>query len=157
VYDKVTRRGKTIVLPLNNPQAVVEKGDKPNFGEPMLWELGGLGIRSMEYSHYHKAYFIIAGPADEGPGFTLYRWSGEKNSPPVLVRQLSQSDFTPEALVVFRNSSRLLLLSDDGMIPIKVRSEAECMEGELLADGTCANKFLTDVNRKYFRGIWLEP
>ena len=158
VYDKVTLRGKAIVLPLNNPQAVVEKGDKPIFGEPMLWELGGLGIRSMEYSHYHKAYFIIAGPADEGPGFALYRWSEEKKGvPPVLVRRFSQSDFSPEALISFKNSSRLLLLSDDGMIPIKVRSEAECMEGELLADGTCPNKFLTDSDKKTFRGIWLEP
>jgi hypothetical protein len=155
VYDKVTRRGKAIVLPLNNPQAVVEKGEAPIFGEPMLWDLGGLS--SMEYSNFHKAYFIVAGPADERPGFTLYRWSGEKESPPVLVRQLGPSDFSPEAIVPFRNSSRLLLLSDDGTLPVKVLSASQCQEGELRADGTCPNKSLTDPDKKTFRGIWLEP
>ena len=156
VYDKVTRQRKAIVLPLNNPGPVIERGESPIFGQPLLWELGGLGIRSMEYSHFDKAHFIVAGPADEGPGFTLYRWSGEKQIPPVLVRRLNQSDFSPEAIVPFKNSSRLLLLSDDGMLPVKVLGAAECMEGELLADGTCPNKFLTDPNKKTFRGIWLE-
>jgi hypothetical protein len=157
VYDRVTRLSSAIVLPLNNPDAVVEKGEKPVFGEPMLWDLGGLGIRDMAYSHFHKAYFIIAGPADEGPGFALYRWSGEKDVPPVMIRKFKGSDFSPEAIVPFRNSPRLLLLSDDGTIPVKVANSAECMKGELGADGTCPNKFLTDLNKKTFRGIWLTP
>jgi len=157
VYDRLTRRSKAIALPLNNPQAVVEKSEEPIFGEPMLWNLAGLGIRSMEYSYFHKAYFIIAGPADEGPGFVLYRWSGETDVPPVLVRRFSRSDFSPEALVPFRNFSRLLLLSDDGTLPVKVASSGECMEGEFLADGTCPNKFLADSDKKFFRGLWLEP
>jgi hypothetical protein len=157
VYDRVTRQSSAIALPLNNPDAVVERGEEPIFGEPMLWNLGGLGVRDMAYSHFHKAYFIIAGPADEGPGFALYRWSGEKDVPPVMVRQLNWGDFSPEALVPFRNSPRLLLLSDDGTIPVKVANSAECMKGELGADGTCPNKFLTDLNKKTFRGIWLTP
>jgi hypothetical protein len=157
VYDKLTRRSRAIVLPLNNPDAIIERGEEPIFGEPILWNLAGLGIRSMEYSHFHKAYFIIAGPADEGPGFALYRWSGEKEAPPVLVRRFSEGDFTPEALVPFKNSSRLLLLSDDGTLPVKVLSASQCQEGELNADGTCPNKFLTDPDKKSFRGIWLEP
>ena len=157
VYDRLTRRSRAIALPLNNLQAVVEKSEEPIFGEPILWNLAGLGIRSMEYSHFHKAYFIIAGPADEVPGFALYRWSGEKDVLPVLVRRFSQSDFSPEALIPFKNSSRLLLLSDDGTLPVKVASSGECMEGEFLADGTCPNKFLADSDKKFFRGFWLEP
>jgi hypothetical protein len=157
VYDRLTRRSRAIALPLNNLQAVVEKSEEPIFGEPILWNLAGLGIRSMEYSHFHKAYFIIAGPADEVPGFALYRWSGEKDVLPVLVRRFSQSDFSPEALIPFKNSSRLLLLSDDGTLPVKVASSGECMEGEFLADGTCPNKFLADSDKKTFRGIWLTP
>jgi hypothetical protein len=120
----------------------------------------------MEYSPFHKAYFIVAGPRDEGPGFALYRWSGERENPPVLVRQLSYGDFSPEAIVTFKSSSRLLLLSDDGTLPVKVApalasqeaaGAAECVEGELLANGACPNKFLIDPNKKFFRGIWLEP
>lgn len=157
VYDKLKRQSKAIVLPLNNPDVVVEKGEKPIFGEPMLWDLGGLGIRDMAYSHFHKAYFVVAGSSDEKPEFTLYRWSGEREAQPTLVRKLSGSDFSPEAIVPFRNSPRLLLLSDDGTLPIKIPNAAECKEGELLADGTCPNKFLTDPDKKTFRGIWLTP
>jgi hypothetical protein len=144
---------------MNNPQQVIERGSAPIFGAPMLWDLGGLGIRSMEYSAFHKAFFIIAGPYNEGLGFALYRWSGEKDRPPVLVRKLSQSisNFKPEALICFKKSGKFLLLSDDGSLVIKVSSPSECEEGELNADGTCLNKYLTNQNRKTFRGIWLTP
>jgi len=40
---------------------------------------------------------------------------------------------------------------------IKVDGAHECMEGEFRNDGTCLNKYLTNPNKKYFRGIWLEP
>jgi hypothetical protein len=157
-YDRVSWRAKAIVVPLNNPKQVIEKGYPPIFGDPILWDLRGLGIRSMEYSDFHKAFFIIAGPYNEEPGFVLYRWSGEKDKPPALVRKLKpdRSSIKPEALISFKNSGRFLLLSDDGSLPIKVSSPSECEEGELSEDGTCPNKFLTDQNKKYFRTIWVE-
>jgi len=158
-YNKVSWRAQAIVVPLNNPKQVIEKGYPPVFGDPILWDLGELGIRSMEYSHFHKAYFIIAGPHNEGPGFALYRWSGEKEQPAVLVKKLSfsQSSFGPEALVSFNNSDKFLLLSDDGSLVIKVLSPSECLEGELSEDGTCLNKYLSNQNKKTFRGTWLTP
>lgn len=150
---------KAIVIPLKNPAAIVEKQQPPIFAEPMLWDLGGLGIRSMEYSHFHKVYFIIAGPHDKGHQFSLYRWSGEKDTQPVLLRQIfaDKKNFTPEALVTFRNQPEFLLLSDDGSLLIKVSDSSECMEGKLHKDGKCLNKYLTDPNRKHFRAIWLMP
>ncbi|MBW8041871.1 MAG: DUF3616 domain-containing protein [Planctomycetes bacterium] len=158
-YDKGSDRAKAIVVPLNNPKQVIERGYPPIFGDPILWDLKGLGIRSMEYSNFHKAFFIIAGPYNEVPGFTLYRWSGEKDRPPVLVRELGpyKSRLKPEALISFNNSDTFLLLSDDGSLVIKVSSPSECEEGELLEDGTCLNKYLTNQNKKTFRGIWLKP
>ncbi|MDH4239595.1 MAG: DUF3616 domain-containing protein [Phycisphaerae bacterium] len=157
-YDISSPRAKAIVVPLNNPKQVIEMVSAPIFGAPMLWDLGGLGIRSMEYSDFHKAFFIIAGPYNEDLGFALYRWSGEKDKPPVLVRKLRQdiSSFKPEALICFKNSGKFLLLSDDGSLAIKVSSPSECEEGELNGDGTCLNKYLTDQNKKYFRAIWVE-
>jgi hypothetical protein len=136
---------------------VIEDSEAPIFGEPILLDLAGLGIRSMEYSHFHKAYFIIAGSFDESSKFALYRWSGKKERPPVLVRELSQSNFSPEALVTFKNSDKLFLLSDDGSLEIKVSGAWECMEGEFRRDGTCLNKYLIDPKKKTFKGIWLEP
>ena len=158
-FDMESPRAKAIVVPLNNPKHVIERGSVPIFGAPLLWDLGGLGIRSMEYSDFHKAFFIIAGAYNEGLGFALYRWSGEKDEPPVLVRKLRQdkSSLKPEALICFKKSDKFLLLSDDGSLAIKVSSPSECEEGELSGDGTCLNKYLTDQNRKSFRGIWLTP
>jgi len=169
-----------LVVPLKNPDAVVESSAAPIFDEPMLWDLGGLpavpssdsaitdyrhsgqaglGIRSMEYSHFHKAYFIITGPHNEGSKSALYRWSGKDDEPPKFVRDLHtlQKDFTPEALVCFKNSGRLLIISDDGSLDIKVTDASECMEGQLNKDGTCPNKFLIDSNKKTFRAIWITP
>jgi len=149
---------KAIVVPLKNARQIIERAEPPIFGAPILWNLGGLGIRSMEYSHFHKAYFIVAGPHNEGPGFALYRWSGKKGTPPTLVRELSpdESSFSPEALVTFKNSAGFLLLSDDGSLAINVSVPSECMEGKLSKDGKCLNKYLTDQNKKYFRAIRLK-
>jgi hypothetical protein len=154
-----SRRAKAIVVPLHNPNEVVERAETPIFGEPILWDMKGLGIRSMEYSNFHKAYFVIAGSFDEGDEFALYSWSGKKEMAPVLVRQLSSdgSKFNPEALVPFENSGKLLLLSDDGSLRVKVAGPHECLDGEYRKDGTCQNKYLLDPNKKTFRGILLVP
>jgi hypothetical protein len=158
-FDKITRKERALVVPLKNPNAVVESGDTPVFDQPMLWDLAGLGIRAKEYSHFHKAYFIIAGPHNEDPPFALYRWSGNRDEAPLSLRRLNMlpDKFTPEALISFKNSHRLLLLSDDGSIHIKVSDESECMEGELRDDRTCLNKHLIDPNKKTFRSFWLQP
>jgi hypothetical protein len=66
-------------------------------------------------------------------------------------------DFNPEALIPFKNSPNLLLLSDDGTLLIEVSDASECMEGELRKDGKCLNKHLTKQHQKTFRSIWLQP
>jgi hypothetical protein len=148
---------KAIVVSLTNPKEVIEKQKTAVFADPILWDLKGFGIRSMEYSHFHKAYFIIAGPYNDDPvQFVLYRWSGRKNELPQVVRSID-SDFTPEAVVPFKNSDKLLLLSDDGSMAVDVSGVSECAKGRLRKDGKCLNKYLTDPNKKYFRAIWLQP
>ena len=155
--DRISQRAKAIIVPLMNPDAVLEKNRAPIFGEPILLDLAGLGIRSMEYSNFYKAYFIIAGTFDDSPKYAIYRWSGKKERPPVLVRQLSQSDCSPEAMITFKNSDKFFTLSDDGSLHIKVDGAWECVEGEFRKDGTCQNKHLIDPDKKTFRGIWLNP
>lgn len=150
---------RAIVVPLRNAAAVVEKGETPQFGPPVLWDLAGLGIRSMVYSEHPKAFYVVAGPHDARLGFALYRWSGDHAKPPVFVRRLDAEGpaWQAEALVAFADSARLLALSDDGAVPVKVSGPAECMEGEYRGDGTCDNKFLRDEARRFFRGTWLAP
>jgi hypothetical protein len=162
---------KALVVPLNNAKQVIERKKPPIFAEPLLWDLGGYGIRSMEYSYLYKAYFIIAGAHDDRPGFALYRWSGDRDSQPVRVQGQTQMpfcaiaesdekdkyDFTPEALITFKACDKFLLLSDDGGLPVDVSEPSECMNGRLDKDGTCLNKYLTDPNKKHFRAVWLRP
>ncbi len=152
---------EAIVVPLQNPAGLVDRGEAPVFGEPLLWDLAGLGIRSMEYSPFYRVYFIIAGGPDDDNegGFVLYRWSGKPDENPALVRKLDLglSQFSPEALVPFAGSGRLLLLSDDGSIPVKVAGPHECAKGEYRQDGTSLNKFLLDPNKKTFRASWVVP
>ncbi len=158
VVDRASRRSRAIVVPLRNAGRVIERRKRPIFGEPMLWDLAGLGVRSMGYCRFGEAYFIVAGSFDEDDEYALYRWSGQPNVPPAKIRSLSSNrdKFTPEALVPFENLGRFLLLSDDGSLPIKVTGPHECLEGEYRKDGTCPNKFLLDPSKKTFRGIWLE-
>lgn len=150
---------KALVVALKNPAQVVEQKEPPLFGDPVLWDLKGLGIRSMEYSDFHKAYFIVAGPHDEKRSFFLYRWDGQENTQPALVRkiQIYADKFTPEALVSFKNSPAFLLLSDDGALVVDIANPSECMRGRLSLDGTCPQKFLTDTNKKSFRAVSLQP
>ncbi len=157
--DEKTSIAQALVVPLNNFKEVIDKKDDPVFGEPILWDLHGLGIRSMEYSPFHKTYFIIAGPHSSRREFVLYKWSGKNDDPPVPVRRIEShnNDFTPEALVPFKNSPELLLLSDDGTLLADVSALNDCMEGELLDNGKCPNKYLTSPNQKFFRGTWLKP
>lgn len=155
--DRMSRRAKAIIVPLKNPDDVLEKNQPPIFGEPVLLDLASLGIRSMEYSHFHKAYFIIAGTSDDSPKFALYRWSGKKENQPVLVRHLKQSNLSPEAMITFQDSEKFFVLSDDGSLLIKVDGAWECMKGEFRKDGTCQNKYLINPEKKTFRGIWLIP
>jgi hypothetical protein len=117
-------RGKALVAPLTNPGAVLA-GEAARFGEPVLLELGGLGIRSLEM--VNGSLLIVAGPS--GPGnpkhgpaipSALYRWNGQFESAPERLRlfgpELGAPLFNPEALFVEGNS--LVLLSDDGKLPI---------------------------------------
>jgi hypothetical protein len=100
-------------------------GEAARFGDPVLLELGGLGIRSLEM--VNGSLFIVAGPS--GPGNpkdptglppALYRWNGQFDSTPERLRvfgpELATPPFNPEALFVEGDS--LVLLSDDGKVPI---------------------------------------
>ena len=117
-------QGKALVAPLTNPGAVLA-GEAARFGEPVLLELGGLGIRSLEM--VNGSLLIVAGPSGpgkpkDGPAIpsALYRWNGQFESAPELLRlfgsELGKSLFNPEALFVEGDS--LVLLSDDGKLAI---------------------------------------
>lgn len=111
-----TGRPHALVVPLNNPADVVEEGKEPIFGEAMLWDFDASGIAGLEYSPFHKRYFVLARPHDANSPTALYRWSGMKANSPIRIRTLSRTSAGAgaKALTAFENSGSLLLLTDVG-------------------------------------------
>ncbi len=104
---------KALVLPLHNPLEMVVIGSHAKFGEPLLLDLGGRGISSIDYWPQRDCYLICANDPtdDERPAYFL--WTGKKDSRPRELKLPEQSrDLNPEG-VVFFSRRRLLILSDD--------------------------------------------
>ncbi len=149
---------QAVVIPLTNAADVVDKQAPAEFGPPLLWDLGGYGVRAMEYSPQHKTFYFIAGPHTGDRGGVLMGWSGVASDPPSKIRLIppERTGFAVESIVVFPDVSRILLISDDGSLPVKVDSAVECSD-DLARDGTCENKLLVDPNRRTFRALWHDP
>jgi hypothetical protein len=157
-YNMQKRGRCAFVVPVLNPEEAVTQNAELEFGKPLLWDLNGLGIRSMEYSHYFKTFFIIAGPHSEQKRFVVYQWSGKAEDEPAAVHTISSDvDFTPEALFSFEGSPNLWLLSDDGSVVVNISSASECVEGEVLENNKCLNKHLRDSQKKTFRAFCQRP
>ncbi|MFO0394899.1 MAG: DUF3616 domain-containing protein [Lysobacteraceae bacterium] len=108
--------GKALLVPLRNPGEVVEAAAEPLFGDPVRLDLGGLGLRSMEYSPAWQSWLLVGGPIDDGGRLQVFRWSGDPAEMPTAVAGLAFDELQPEALVP--TAEGLLLLSDDGVQPI---------------------------------------
>jgi hypothetical protein len=106
--------GKALLVPLQNPLAVVKGDAKPDLGEPILLDLGGLGVRDM--APWRKQFLIIGGDfKDGGEPSALFLWSGDPKMKPQKLKG-DLSDLNPEAIVIHETGgeSRVQLLSDDG-------------------------------------------
>ncbi len=132
--------GKALIVPLLNPDELIAgQGQSARFGDPVMLELGGLGIRSM--ARAGNRYFIIAGSYDGKGRSQLYEWSGGGESP----RQLPHPELrslNPEAIEVISENgrARLFVVSDDGTMKI----------------GGIDCKDVKDANLKYFRATMLD-
>ncbi len=104
--------GKALIIPLLNPEAVVQ-GTLAEFGEPIRLNLGGLGIRDM--ARWRNEYFIIAGPYHGGGPFHFYLWKGPDHKPKRLKSE-KLGDCHPEAVIIYpgRGLRQVQILCDDG-------------------------------------------
>jgi hypothetical protein len=136
-FRNPTPHGKALLLPLLNPNEVVE-GKPPRLDPAVLLDLDGLGIRDMAY--FEGAFFIIAGPWHSGGKFEFYRWVGGSTAPKKFtVKHLG--DYHPEAIIMYpqKGFHEIQILSDDG---------------NRLVNGIPA-KELGDAAPKTFRSFWL--
>lgn len=128
--------GKALLIPMLNPNEVVQ-GQRARLGPAIQLDLGGLGIRDMEY--FEGTYMIIAGPVGGGSHFQLYSWAGgEAKAQPIKVKHLNE--YHPEAIIIYpeKGLQEIQILSDDG--------------ARLIQGIPCKDK---DPSQQGFRSFWL--
>lgn len=131
-----TPDGRALIVPLLNPLDVVRDGTAAQLGDPVLLNLGGLGVRGLSYWHGH--YLIIGGHFANAGNSQLFVWNGV--SPRVhLAAHQPPANFNPEGFFTPEDRDKFLLLSDDGSRNV---------------EGTPCKK-QTDPAKKNFRGVWL--
>jgi hypothetical protein len=134
-------QGKALLVPLENPQEVIDGDKMPTLGKPILLDLNGLGIRSIEYSTVKNTYFIIAGAYNSNNNFQLYQWSGKASDAAIRINGVDFQGLHPEELLVYAEEQhRIQILSDDGS---KKLNGVAC-------------KDLKNAERKNFCSIWID-
>jgi len=127
--------GRALLVRLLNPREVLD-GAPSRFSEPLLLDLGGLGVRAL--SVHRGQQLIVAGPTGDGGPFHLFRFDGAAQA--TLVPRLDFRGYGPEGMFTPEGRDEVLLLSDDGTRIIGVK----------------ACKKLKDTSQKSFRGIWVK-
>lgn len=104
--------GRALIVPLLNPNELLA-GQLPRFGDPILLDLGGLGLRGMGSTK--TGYYLLAGPAAGKGQCRLFFWEGSA-AKPQPVTGMDFSDISLEGICFHDvgNRSDLLVLSDDG-------------------------------------------
>ncbi len=126
-------QGRALLVGLLNPEEVLE-GKKARFSDPVLLDLGGLGVRAL--SRWKSTTLILAGPSGDGGPFKLFRLKGERTVEPLAV---DLSGFGAEAIFADDSRDEILILSDDGTKDV--------------AGKPCKKQ--KDPGKKSFRGVWV--
>lgn len=111
-----------LIVPLLDARAALDTSGRIAFGAPILLDLGGRGIRSIERRSDGR-YGIVAGPVGDVGSFAVFVWSGRGDDRPVAA-PVTLGDLSPEG-AVFRGDGRLLLFSDDGTDACKAAPASE--------------------------------
>ena len=143
---------RAILIPLKNIEDVILRKSDPKLGAPIYLNLANRGIRSIEYSSAHQMYFIIAGSISGEDNSSIYSWSGDIKTDPKTIMPFSK--LNPEAIAPIKDSMQLYVLSDDGNVKHRVKSNET---NDQLINGASSCKSLKDYKKKRFRVISLNP
>ena len=114
---------KALIVRLNNAAGVLDSGETPRFGEPLLLDLAGRGIRSIEFCPERQRFVILAGPARDKGDFSLYWWTGTAAAEPEEIEAVRFSRMkmgkrvAPEAVFAEARSGFLYVVFDEGRRP----------------------------------------
>jgi hypothetical protein len=109
--------GKALVVPLENPSDLTSLG-RARFGEPILLDLDGLGIRSITW--VQDRFVIVAGRYQGGGQSRLFEWKGGSDSAR-SIPGIGFAGLNPEAITVMRSydgADELFVTSDDGTVSV---------------------------------------
>jgi hypothetical protein len=136
--------GRAVLVPLLNPDAVLDGRERARFAEPITLDLHGNGVRDVTYDPARRVFVVLGGAAGRGHGRTLYAWSGRRDDRPIPVDATLPTDFNAEAIFVDEQTGYLRVFSDDGarVRPLGSRGKAR------------ANRELKD-SRRSFRSLWI--
>jgi hypothetical protein len=125
---------KALFVLLKNGEAIIDNGHPAVFGDPILLDLGGLGVRSIDYWPERKSYYMLAGPSgDNGSKFQLLRWSGPVSSTPEVIDAIDfgamgiGDDEAPEGLLIEPKSETIYVVFDEGN---RIRDGVKCKDSE---------------------------
>jgi hypothetical protein len=90
VFDK-----GALLVRLSNAGAVVDQGSRARLAGAVLLDLGGLGVRSIEYWKERDLFLIVGGPVSKGSRFRLFQWAG--GQAPAKPLDFDLDDVTPES------------------------------------------------------------
>jgi hypothetical protein len=108
--------GRALVVAMRNPANVIDRIAPPMLSVAGRLDLGGRGIRAIEFVPESKTYLVIGGAYDDAHDFRIYKWSGTLRDEAIEV-DVEMGDCKPEELIVTVVRGRthyLELLSDDG-------------------------------------------
>ena len=106
---------QALLVPLVNPQEVIFAAKPARFGDPILLDLEGQGVRDLAL--VGGQYVIISGAYDTSGPSHVYLWPGARQ-PPRKLTEINFPDFNPEAIIAYPGRTNTLqLLSDDGTRP----------------------------------------
>ncbi|MEU8775288.1 hypothetical protein [Streptomyces sp. NPDC048606] len=113
--------GRALVVPVTNIDRVLAAGDRPVFGEPIEWDLGGLAIRDVKKNAANQ-YLILAGSFaadDNSDPYALYQWDGVPGHAPRKRADLPTTDpggweSVVEVPDLRRPGARVQLVTDNG-------------------------------------------
>jgi len=122
-----------LLVPLLNPTEIIKKGALAKLGDPLLLNLGGLGVRDMVA--WNDGFLIIGGDFVDrfAPGAKPSRvFSWKPGTEPKDIG-VDFGDLNPEAIMIMGegDKARILILSDNGKYPGR-------------------------NGKKAFRGVWLQ-
>ena len=104
-----------MLVELKNPGEVINGQAVRAQGASAELDLGGSGIRSLEYWPAEKAFLIVSGPFNDDGAFRAVAVERRADRQADQTCRLAHIDgYTPEAVAFFGDAHNLWVLSDDG-------------------------------------------